>query len=68
MSWACGNRADGRRFSPADRPSPLLALYDETLKRYYYPQHAEYERGRYRLSTPTGRSLRCGSRGEAALH
>lgn len=49
------NRADGgRNFSPADRPSPLLALYDETLKRYYYPQHAEYERGRYRLEYSNG--------------
>lgn len=49
------NRTDGgRNFSPADRPSPLLALYDETLKRYYYPQHAEYERGRYRLEYSNG--------------
>lgn len=24
-------------FSPTDQPSPLLALYDEEVRRYYYP-------------------------------
>ncbi|MCS2891626.1 hypothetical protein [Parabacteroides faecis] len=33
---------ESRNFSPADQPSPLLSLYDEDLKRYYYPQKAVY--------------------------
>lgn len=33
---------DSRNFSPADQPSPLLSLYDEEVKRYYYPQKASY--------------------------
>ena len=49
------NRADeSRNFSPADRPSPLLALYDEGVKRYYYPLRADYSRGRYRLEYGNG--------------
>lgn len=43
-----------REFSPADRPSPLLALYDGTLRRYYYPQQARYSDGRYELSYENG--------------
>ena len=34
---------EDRNFSPADRPSPLLSLYNEEMKRYYYPQKASYE-------------------------
>lgn len=45
---------ESRNFSPADRPSPLLSLYDEELKRYYYPQKAEYSGGEYRLSYENG--------------
>ena len=33
-----------RNFSPDDQPSPLLSLYDEDLKRYYYPKKASYSR------------------------
>ena len=40
---------ESRNFSPADQPSPLLALYDSGLKRYYYPQKARYAGGRYKL-------------------
>lgn len=35
---------ESRNFSPADQPSPLLSLYDEELKRYYYPQKARYSK------------------------
>lgn len=45
---------ESRNFSPADQPSPLLSLYDEELKRYYYPQKAEYKNGKYRLSYENG--------------
>lgn len=63
------NRADGgRNFSPADRPSPLLALYDETLKRYYYPPACRVRA----WPLPSGVLQRVGrygaDRGEAALH
>lgn len=43
-----------RNFSPADRPSPLLALYDSGLKRYFYPQRAVYAGGCYRLKYENG--------------
>lgn len=45
---------ESRNFSPADQPSPLLSLYDEELKRYYYPQKAEYKSGKYYLSYENG--------------
>ncbi len=45
---------ESRNFSPADRPSPLLALYDGRLKRYYYPQKARYANGKYRLEYANG--------------
>lgn len=45
---------ESRNFSPADQPSPLLALYDEDIKRYYYPQKAHYGGGRYRLEYENG--------------
>ena len=32
-----------REFSPADKPSPLLSLYDSGKKAYYYPQRASYD-------------------------
>ncbi len=38
---------DNRNFSPADQPSPLMALYDEDLRRYYYPQNARYDKRRH---------------------
>ena len=31
-----------REFSPADKPSPLLSLYDSEKKVYYTPQKAIY--------------------------
>ena len=33
-------------FSPADRPSPLMKLYDKKFKRYYYPVKAQYNSGK----------------------
>ena len=45
---------ESRNFSPADRPSPLLALYDSQLKRYYYPQKARFANGKYRLEYANG--------------
>ena len=38
---------DNRNFSPADQPSPLMTLYDEDLRRYYYPQGAHYDKHRH---------------------
>lgn len=32
-----------REFSPEDKPSPLLSLYDEEEKCYYYPTDASYD-------------------------
>lgn len=46
--------SDSRNFSPADQPSPLLSLYDEDLKRYYYPQKAMYSEGKYQLEYENG--------------
>lgn len=45
---------ENRNFSPADQPSPLLALYDEEVRRYYYPQKASYSDGKYRLEYENG--------------
>ena len=45
---------ESRNFSPTDQPSPLLALYDSGLKRYYYPQKARYARSRYKLEYENG--------------
>lgn len=45
---------ENRNFSPADQPSPLLALYDEELRCYYYPQKASYGGGKYRLEYENG--------------
>ena len=45
---------ESRNFSPADRPSPLLALYNSQLKRYYYPQKARFANGKYRLEYANG--------------
>ena len=35
-------RSDSRNFSPADKPSPLLSLYDEEARKYYYPIKADF--------------------------
>ena len=45
---------ENRNFSPTDQPSPLLALYNSQLKRYYYPEKASFSRGRYRLEYGNG--------------
>ena len=37
-------------FSPADKPSPLMSLYDNEKKEYYYPEKAHFDR-RKRLMT-----------------
>lgn len=34
-----------REFSPQDKPSPLMSLYDSESKTYYYPQKAAYDKG-----------------------
>lgn len=34
-----------REFSPQDKPSPLMSLYDSESKTYYYPQKAVYNKG-----------------------
>lgn len=34
-----------REFSPADKPSPLLCLYNGNKKKYYEPQKATYSKG-----------------------
>jgi len=33
-----------REFSPSDKPSPLLCLYNSTEKKYYEPQQAEFNK------------------------
>lgn len=33
-----------REFSPTDKPSPLMSLYDSEKKLYYTPQKAEYDK------------------------
>ena len=45
---------DNRNFSPADKPSPLLSLYDESLRRYYYPVKASYSGDKIRLEYENG--------------
>ena len=45
-----------REFSPADKPSPLLSLYDSEKKVYYTPQKAVYnaEADCFTLEYPNG--------------
>lgn len=45
-------------FSPADRPSSLLSLYDGRLKRYHYPTEGRFDRKKqvYTLKYPNGSS------------
>lgn len=47
---------DNREFSPADKPSPLLSLYDSKKKTYYTPQKAAYNEksGIITLQYPNG--------------
>jgi hypothetical protein len=39
-----------REFSPADKPSPLLCLYNSQKKQYYYPQKAAYYAGTRKMT------------------
>ena len=45
-----------REFSPADRPSPLVSLYDSQKRCYYEPQRAQFDpdQQRFTLSYPNG--------------
>ncbi len=43
-----------KNFCATDRPSPLMSLYDEDLKRYYYPVKARYSGGKYELEFENG--------------
>ena len=45
-----------REFSPADKPSPLLSLYDSQSKVYYQPEQADYDKraGIITLTYPQG--------------
>ena len=33
-----------REFSPADKPSPLMSLYDSEKREYYYPEKAHFDK------------------------
>lgn len=33
-----------REFSPTDKPSPLMCLYDSSKKKYYEPQQAQFDK------------------------
>ncbi|MEG1607083.1 MAG: hypothetical protein RR329_02530 [Mucinivorans sp.] len=39
-----------REFSPSDRPSPIMSLYNSTKKEYYYPQKASYDKASQTLT------------------
>lgn len=39
-----------REFSPRDKPSPLMSLFDEDKKSYYHPVKAAYNRSKQRLT------------------
>lgn len=39
-----------REFSPADKPSPLLSLYDGEKKEYYYPQQARFDKATHLIT------------------
>ena len=43
-------------FSPIDKPSPLLSLFDSKLKKYYYPSHATFNKSKntFTLQYPNG--------------
>jgi hypothetical protein len=43
-----------REFSPLDKPSPLLCLYDSKKNKYYFPLHAVYRSGGARLDYGNG--------------
>lgn len=45
-----------REFSPSDKPSPLMSLYDEETKTYLYPVGARYDAGvgKIKLDYPNG--------------
>ncbi len=39
------SKTPNKEFSPADKPSPLLCLYNSDQKKYYEPQKASYAKG-----------------------
>jgi hypothetical protein len=43
-----------KEFSPSDKPSPLLCLYDNKKNLYYYPSAAVYSADTVRLSYSNG--------------
>ena len=43
-------RAPSPQFSPTNKPSPLICLYDSKKKQYYYPQSAHYNPSKGELS------------------
>jgi hypothetical protein len=43
-----------REFSPVDKPSPLLCLYDSKKNLYYYPNSAVYNTGSVQLNYTNG--------------
>ena len=49
-------RKPNREFSPADKPSPLMSLYDSEKKEYYYPEKAQFDKRKklMTLSYPNG--------------
>src|SRR5215831_3633643 len=43
-----------REFSPKDKPSPLLCLYDSQKDKYYYPVKASFGGSKVKLSYDNG--------------
>jgi hypothetical protein len=43
-----------REFSPVDKPSPLLCLYDSKKNKYYFPTHALYSASSVQLNYDNG--------------
>lgn len=43
-----------REFSPLDKPSSLLCLYDSKKNKYYFPTHAAYSASRAQLNYDNG--------------
>ena len=48
------NTKESRNFSPSDKPSPLLSLYDSKEKKYYYPQKARFQNNICKLEYTNG--------------
>lgn len=39
-----------REFSPSDKPSPIMSLYNSKKKEYYFPQQATFDKASQRLT------------------